>query len=64
MINRDQLREYILKVIREELTVTVEHKPETNYDHAKICVSLNLSNGAEPWVKEEFCYSEDRMYGR
>lgn len=60
MINLEELREYIIKVIKEELTVNVEHTSETDYDHAKIRVSLQL--GSYYSGIEEFSYSEDRIY--
>jgi hypothetical protein len=61
MIDKDELREYIRQVIREDLTVFVEHTPESHSDHAKIRVSLNLKGlGWHPI--EEFSYTEDRIY--
>lgn len=61
MINKDELREYIKQVIREELQVEVDYSSANGYyDHAKIRVNLRLGN--EFLNSEEFSYNEVRIY--
>lgn len=61
-LDREQLREYILQVIKEDIQIHVEHSKATTYDHAKIRVSVSIPNSVEPWLREEILYTEDRIY--
>lgn len=60
MIDKEELRKFIKKIIREEVIIIVEHFPETSYDHAKIQVGLWMKD--ENFRNDEFSFSETRIY--
>jgi len=54
MIDTEQLRDFIKQVIREEVTVYIEVKQETEWTSGKVQVSLSMDN-------KEFAFYEDYM---
>jgi hypothetical protein len=54
MIDTEQLRDFIKQVIREEVTIFVEVKQETEWSSGKVQVSLSMDN-------KEFAFYEDYL---